>query len=148
VYQNILVPIDGSATAGLGLREAIELARALGARIRLIHVLNRAPWVAEGTSPSEIENLVTQYRSSGESLLHEATTAVRAAGVAVDQRLIEALGDRAGEVIVSEARDWPAHLIVCGTHGRRGLRRILLGSDAEYTVRSSPVPVLLIRARG
>jgi len=66
----------------------------------------------------------------------------------VDSRLIEALGDRAGEIIVSEARDWPANLIVCGTHGRRGLKRILMGSDAENVVRNSPVPVLLIRARG
>lgn len=147
MYQNILVPLDGSETAALGLHEAIELARTLDARIRLLHVVNKTPWLAAGAAPPVIEDLVAQYRSTGESILHEAKTAARAAGIEVQDRLIEALGDRAGEIIVGEAREWPAHLIVCGTHGRRGLKRILMGSDAEYVVRHSPVPVLLIRAR-
>jgi len=95
-----------------------------------------------------IDDLISQLRSNGESIVHEAATAARAAGVEVQSSIIEALGDRAGEVIVAEARDWPAHLIVCGTHGRRGLKRILMGSDAEYVVRHTSVPVLLIRARG
>lgn len=148
MYQNILVPIDGSETAGLGLHEAIQLARTLNARIRVMHVVNKTPFIAAGATPVVIEELISQLRSNGESIVHEAITAARAAGVEVDSRLIEALGDRAGEIILSEARDWPAHLIVCGTHGRRGLKRILMGSDAEYIVRHSPVPVMLIRARG
>lgn len=147
MYQSILVPIDGSETAELGLREAIQLARTLGARIRLLHVINKMPWVGAGAVPPVIEEVVAQFRSSGESILHEAKAAARAEGVEVDSRLIEALGDRAGAVIVAEARDWPAQLIVCGTHGRRGLKRILLGSDAEHVVRHAPVPVLLVRAR-
>jgi nucleotide-binding universal stress UspA family protein len=92
------------------------------------------------------EDLMAQMRSSGECILKAATTAVRAADIQVEQRLIEALGDRAGEMIVAEANSWPADLIVCGTHGRRGLKRLFMGSDAEYIVRRSPVPVLLIRA--
>jgi nucleotide-binding universal stress UspA family protein len=148
MYQNILVPIDGSETAGLGLREAIQLAQTLKARIRLLHVVNKTPFVADGATPVVIDEVMSQMRSNGESIVHEATTAARAASVEVDSRLIEALGDRAGEIILAEARDWPANLIVCGTHGRRGLKRILMGSDAEYIVRQSPVPVLLIRARG
>jgi len=79
--------------------------------------------------------------------VHEAITAVRDAGITVDSRLIEALGSEAGETIVKEAVSWPADLIVCGTHGRRGVRRILMGSDAEYILRRSPVPVLMIRDR-
>ena len=148
MYQNILVPIDGSETAGLGLHEAIQLARTLNAQIRVLHVINKTPFVAAGAGPVVIEDFLAQLRSNGESIVHEATAAARAAGVEVQHRIIEALGDRAGEVIVAEARDWPAHLIVCGTHGRRGLKRILMGSDAEYVVRHSPVPVLMIRARG
>ena len=148
MYQNILVPVDGSETSGLGLREAIQLARTLNARIRLLHVVNKMPWVAAGATPPVFEDLVNQYRSTAESILHEAKTAARAAGLEVEDRLIEGIGDRAGEVVVDQAREWPAHLIVCGTHGRRGLKRILMGSDAEYIVRHSPVPVLLIRAHG
>lgn len=148
MYQNILVPIDGSEPAGLGLHEAIQLARTLGARIRLLHVVNKTPWIAAGATPAVIDDLISQSRSAGEKIVRDAASAARAAGVEVQDRLVEALGDRAGEIIVSEARDWPAHLIVCGTHGRRGFKRILMGSDAEYIVRHSPVPVLLIRPRG
>jgi nucleotide-binding universal stress UspA family protein len=146
MYQNILVPIDGSEAAGLGLHEAIQLARTLGSRLRLLHVVDQAQWISVGAPPVTRE-LMVQLRSKGESLLHEAMTAVHAAGVTVEDRLGEALGDHAGEIIVAEAGDWPADLIVCGTHGRRGWKRILLGSDAEYIVRHTPVPVLLVRAR-
>jgi nucleotide-binding universal stress UspA family protein len=148
MYRNILVPTDGSDTATRGVQEAIQLAQALSGRIRLLHVVNTAPRIAPGPIPVVIDDLVTQWRSAGESILHEAMTAVRSAGVEVDDRLIESLGDRTGEVVLDEARDWPANLIVCGTHGRRGLKRIVMGSDAEYIVRHSIVPVLLIRAQG
>ena len=72
----------------------------------------------------------------------------REAGITVDTQLVEAFGGRAGEHILQAAQEWPADIIVCGTHGRRGLRRIVLGSDAEYLVRRSPVPILLVRAEG
>jgi len=144
MYQNIIVPVDGSDVAERALREAIALARSLSSRIRVIHVVNSVPWMAQG-APEVMEELVTQLRSTGESIVHEAKTAVRAAGLEVDHKLIEAPGERAGEFIVTEAKHWPADLIVCGTHGRRGLRRLLMGGDAEYIVRHSPAPVLLVR---
>lgn len=147
MYHNILVPVDGSATAALGLSEAIELARALHGRIRLLHVVNEMPWIGGAAALPAVDELVNQMRSSGECILHDAQTDVRAEGIEVDTRIIEALGKHAGEAVVAEAASWPAHLIVCGTHGRRGLKRLLLGSDAEYVVRHTPVPVLLIRAR-
>lgn len=144
MYQNILVPIDGSDTAERALGEAIQLARALSSRIRIVHVLNKTPWITQGV-PGAIEELIDQLRSTSESIVREAKAQVRSAGVEVDDRLVEALGERAGEVIVAEANDWPAQLIVCGTHGRRGLKRLLVGGDAEYIVHHSPVPVLLLR---
>lgn len=145
MYQRILVPIDGSEAGERGLKEAIGLARALSARVRLVHVINKTPWLYSGVPPEVIDQLLDQLRSTGETIMHEATRAVRAAGIEVDHRLIEAPGERAGEFIVTEAKDWPAELIVCGTHGLRGLRRVLMGSDAEYIVSHSPVPVLLVR---
>lgn len=144
MYQNILVPVDGSETAQRALREATQLARSLSSRIRVIHIVNSTPLIVKG-APGVIEELLTQMRSTGESIIHEAKTAVRAVGIEVDDRLIEAPGERAGEFVVSEANDWPADLIVCGTHGRRGLRRLLMGGDAEYIVHHSSVPVLLVR---
>jgi nucleotide-binding universal stress UspA family protein len=58
------------------------------------------------------------------------------------------MGRPAGELVIIAAKEWSADLIVCGTHGRRGLRRIVMGSDAEYIVRHAPVPILLIRQDG
>ncbi len=145
MYQRILVPIDGSATASRGLGEAIALAKVLKAGIRLIHVVIGVPTLSPPLSAHAVENLPDQLRSSGKSILHDAITTVRAAGVAVDSRLIEALGTEAGERIIEQASAWRADLIVCGTHGRRGVCRIIMGSDAEYILRRSPVPVLMVR---
>jgi nucleotide-binding universal stress UspA family protein len=144
MYQNILVPIDGSEAGERALGEAIQLARRLSSRIRLMHVVTGAPWIAQG-APGVIEERLSQLRGTAESLVHEAKTSVRAAAIEVDDRLIEAVGERAGKFVVAEAKDWPAGLIVCGTHGRRGLKHLLMGGDAEYIVRHSPVPVLLVR---
>jgi nucleotide-binding universal stress UspA family protein len=144
MYKNILVAVDGSDTAQRALREAIELAGALSSRIRVIHVINSIPWITQG-APDVIEERLSDLRGTGESIIHEAKTAARQADVEVDDRLIEALGQHAAQVIVAEAADWPADLIVCGAHGRRGLRRLLVGGDAEYIMRHSPVPVLLVR---
>jgi nucleotide-binding universal stress UspA family protein len=145
VYDRILVPTDGSDTAAVGLTEAIKLARSQRGRIRLIHVVNELVVVSGELSGTTFGDVVELLRSNGEALLHEAETTVRAADVEVEVRLVEVMGGQAGTSIVKEAQSWPADLIVCGTHGRRGIRRIVMGSDAEYIVRHSPVPVLLVR---
>lgn len=146
MYDRILVAIDGSAAAHAALHEATDLAQQLHGRLRLLHIVNQTPWIASQVTGEALQQIVDGLRGTGESLLHEAVTAVRATGLEVDTQLIEALGSEAGEYIIKEASGWPAQLIVCGTHGRRGLSRILMGSDAEYVVRHSPVPVLLVRA--
>jgi len=148
MYKRILVAIDGSETSQRALKEAILLAGSLGSSLRLVHVVNKTPWISPGVDQSVLQHLIDDLRGTGECILHDAESAVRAAGLEADGRLIEALGGEAGEYIVEEAISWPAELVVCGTHGRRGIRRLLLGSDAEYVVRFSPVPVLLIRTSG
>jgi nucleotide-binding universal stress UspA family protein len=145
MYRNILIPIDGSAMATQGLHEAVQLAKLLGSRIRLIHVLNETPWTAPSILPAGIGDLVAELRRAGESILERGRQEVAAAGVEVEERLVRIVGERVGELVIAEAKAWPADLIVCGTHGRRGVRRLLMGSDAEHIVRSSPVPVLLVR---
>jgi nucleotide-binding universal stress UspA family protein len=146
MYPRILVAVDGSEAAHKGLAEAIRLARPLGSRILLVHVVNKTPRISPDIDQAVLQHLIDGLRGTGESLIHDATADVRDEGIEVDSRLIEALGADAGEIVVKEALSWPASLIVCGTHGRRGLRRLLMGRDAEYIVRHSPVPVLLVRA--
>lgn len=144
MYQRILVPIDGSETATLGLHEAITLAKNQGGTIRLVHVVNEM--IVVDATAVNLGVIIDRLREGGESLLGEAASAVRSAGVEVDTRLLESKSGHAGIHIVEEAKEWPADIIVCGTHGRRGIRRIVMGSDAEYVVRHTPVPVLLVRS--
>ncbi len=144
MYHKILVPTDGSPTAVCGLEEAIKLAKDQRAQIRLIHVVDEFVMV----SPYAVlpDSVIEELRTAGKAILVDAQKKVQDAGIAVDTQLLEAFGSAAGGHIVEAAQKWPADIIVCGTHGRRGVRRILLGSDAEYLVRHSPVPVLLVRA--
>jgi len=78
-------------------------------------------------------------------VINSAAAICQAAGVSVDRRLVEAPGRRLGDVVADEANGWEADLVVIGTHGRRGLQRLLLGSGAEQVLRLAPVPVLVVR---
>src|SRR5574337_550075 len=84
---------------------------------------------------------------AGEKLLSDALAEVRAAGLDADAQLLERWSGRVSDVVVTQAQDWGAQLIVLGTHGRRSVGRMLLGSDAEQIARLAPVPVLLVRSR-
>lgn len=145
MYQKILVPIDGSPTSHYGLAEAVRLAKALRSQIRLVHIVNE--WIIASPEGAvvNIGLVLDALRASGHAALDAADRLVRDAGIDTDSVLIEEIGNQAGPAIVKLAQDWPADLIVCGTHGRRGIRRMVLGSDAEYIVRHATVPVMLTR---
>lgn len=145
MYQRILVPVDGSATANFGLDEAIRLAKLTGARLRLVHVVDGVT-LSTGLelASGDILGLLVD---AGAQILTEARARVEASGVAVDTFLPEAGGGRACDVVIAQAKLWNADLIVIGTHGRRGVGRPFIGSDAEQIVRTAPVPVLLLLVR-
>ncbi|HCI14432.1 MAG: universal stress protein [Gallionellales bacterium GWA2_60_142] len=146
MYQRILVPIDGSETAERALREAIKLADGK-AQLRLLHVVEEVyPLDAEGYAFIDYAALRDVARSSGERLLAKAGETARQAGAAVETSLLEAEGERVANVIDADARNWPADLIVIGSHGRSGFSRLLFGSVAEGVVRGASVPVLLVRS--
>ena len=149
MYQRILVPIDGSPTSKKGLSEAIALAQLTSGRIRLVHVINE-PLEAIGidgalTTAADIFKIL---RENGERVLAEAAARVEAARIQVDSSLLDSVDGRMCDLVVQAAQTWPADLIVIGTHGRRGVGRVLLGSDAEQILRIAPVPVLLVRGTG
>jgi nucleotide-binding universal stress UspA family protein len=146
MYKRILVPVDGSEASAQGLAEAIELAGQLQARIRLVHVVE--PWIMATAEVGHIHQVADRIRSAGATLLKECQKKASNAGIEVEAELIETVGGSAGEYIVQNAKEAKADLIICGTHGRRGVRRLLMGSDAEYVVRNAPVPVLLVRHQG
>jgi nucleotide-binding universal stress UspA family protein len=146
MYQRILVPVDGSPTSIRGLDEAIRLGKLTGARLLLVHGVDQLSFA----TGFEIYtgDVAGMLRESGQQVLAEARARVEAAGVPVETYLSEAFGQRVCELVLEQARAFQAELIVLGTHGRRGVGRLLLGSDAEQIVRIAPVPVLLVRGIG
>ena len=148
MYPNILVPIDGSETSMHGLNEAVKIAKSQGSQLRLFHVVNE--FVLDYSYGAGLygTNVIDSLREAGKNILQQAEALVRQQGVPVDGVLLESIGGPAADLIVVQAREWPADLIVMGTHGRRGLRRFAMGSDAEGVVRGAPVPVLLVHDVG
>lgn len=147
MYQRILVPVDGSETSKAGLAEAVKLARLTGAQLRLVHVVDESPFLlsAEGMAAVSTDVLAL-LREGGQRILDEARTYVVGQGVAVDTALYDGLASRLADCVGEEVQGWHADLVVLGTHGRRGVGRVLLGSGAEQVARNSRVPVLLVRA--
>ena len=155
MYQKILVPIDGSDLSLQGLDEAIMLGKLTQAKLRLFHVVDEtsfgmASGYGFGGSILNMEytgNLANQLTENGKEVLRSAEERVRAAGLEVDSVLRDSFQGRLCDQVVAQAGAWPADLIVLGSHGRRGVDRLFMGSDAEAILRIAPVPVLLVRAR-
>ncbi len=140
MYRNILCPIDGSTTSLAGMKEAICLAKALKSRIRFIYVLDTFIYAtASGLDVTE------QVRAIGQNILDKAVAEAAQTGVEASSEILETSGIAVAQTILDDAENWKAHAIVLGTHGRKGLTHLVLGSDAEKVVISSKVPVLLVR---
>ena len=148
MYKRILVPVDGSETSNRGLSEALKLAKSIGATLRLVHVVDNSALALNPEAGIAAAPLAEDFAEDGKALLEEARAAAAAEGATVDTVLHDNFTGRVAGVIVQEAKTWGADLIVMGTHGRRGLRHVVLGSDAEAVVHATPVPVLLVRAPG
>ena len=147
MYKHILVAVDGSETSNLALKEAIKLAKEQQATLRLIHVVDEmsAYMMMEGSYP--IPEYQATLRKAGERVLADCAATVRDTGVVFDTKLaiVETMTQRICDLINEEAKQWPADLIVIGTHGRRGFNHLLLGSVAEGVIRLATEPVLIIR---
>jgi nucleotide-binding universal stress UspA family protein len=145
MYKKILIAVDGSTASQRGLKEGVRLAKALGARVMLLHIVNALILDSEIASTAYYQALAEAFRRDGSEILEHAVSLAREEGIAFEPKMIEKIGARASDEIVAAAKRWPADLIVLGTHGRRGLKRLVMGSDAEMVLRSSPVPVLMVR---
>lgn len=149
MYKRIMVSVDGSATSNNALVAATTMARESGGRavVRLVHVLDEMAYFS-GYDPygGQSGELIKVMRESGQKILANALVIAKAAGIGADTRLIDSFGERLGETIAEEATTWKADLIVVGTHGRRRLGRLFLGSGAEQIIRLAPVPVLVVRS--
>ena len=147
LYKRILVAIDGSPTSDKALDEGIRLARSDGASLLLLHVVDELGYVKGFESAMNYVNeIVPLMREAGEKLLARARQKALDQGVTADGMLLVAGAGRVSEHVNEQARLAGAELIVVGSHGRRGVGRVLLGSDAEQIVRHATLPVLIVRA--
>lgn len=146
MYSRILVPLDGSATADLALDHATALARPDGATVVLLHVIEQFKHITGFEPPLVyIRDVRPRFLAAGQALLDEAAGRLRQAGIDAETVLLEGRTERASELIARQAEDSRCDLVVLGTHGRRGVDRLLMGSDAEQVARIAPVPVMLVR---
>ena len=143
MYRKILIPTDGSGPSRVALEEALLLAAEQKAEVHVIHVFEplRDMLYQGMAKPPRF------LREEEEHALEHAQERARAYGVSITTAAVDAAGRRPEEVIVSEAIAAGCDLIAIGTHGRRGMERMFLGSVAEGVARSASVPVLLIRER-
>jgi len=147
MYKRILVPIDGSPTSELGLAEAMKLAKNPRTYLCLLHVVDERILAQNiDVGASAVDSLLESLRTGGQQILDKAQARLHKQRLKAKAVLVENIARSVADLIVEQARKWRADLIVIGTHGRRGISRLVMGSDAEVVVRTSPVPVLLVRA--
>jgi len=145
MYKQILCPVDGSQTSNCGMHEAIQLAKETNAKIRFLHVIDMYFPVVDVTGDLDVVYIDEILRKNGKKVLKKALEAAHKAEVDADTKMVEAIGARISKFVVNEIKEWPADLVVMGTHGLRGVERLVMGSDAETILRTSPVPVLVVR---
>jgi nucleotide-binding universal stress UspA family protein len=147
MYSNILVALDGSDTSMRALGAALRLARESRALLHPVYVID-IPLIAfdaPGFDPSIVRDAC---QKEGDRVIDEARNRMAKLAVNGKPRIVEAAapGEDIAHRIRLAAIECGADLIVMGTHGRRGFRRLVLGSVAERLLRSAPCPVLLIPA--
>jgi len=148
-YSNVLVPTDGSELAGRALEEALTVAGE-DATIHVVYVVDDAAVaeLAAGTGPEDVSieanvgELFERFEAVGESAVEELRAAAAEQGVDVTTDMRQGVPE---DEIIGYAEEAGVDAIVMGTHGRRGLRRYVLGSTTERVLRRAPVPVLAVR---
>lgn len=148
MYQHIFVAIDDSPTSRKALGEAISLARIHGATLEIAHAIDENlvhVFHSGGMTTTTRNELTHVLRSNAEACLERAVENARKAGVQAEARLLRGHGEHSSDLIADAIRQSGADLLVVGSHGRRGVRRLLLGSVAENLVRKVNISILIVR---
>ncbi|WP_407305294.1 universal stress protein [Acinetobacter sp.] len=143
-YHNILVPIDGSETANAAVAKAVEFAKAFGSKVTVVQVLALDPYIAaEYISANQTNDLIERARTAIIESLEAAKVKFHEQGIEVETKLLE--GQVIHSEIVQAAEESNADLIIIGSHGRTGLKKLFLGSVAQSVLGESRIPVLIVR---
>ena len=145
MYKQILCPVDGSDTSNCGMAEAVNLAKAIQAKVRFLYIVDTFHPMLDGMEVGNMTEVIDGLREHGKAMLEQTKVSALAQGVEADTVILENDLNRVSTIIVTHAKECHADLILMGTHGRRGLSHLLMGSDTEAVIRTSPVPVLTVR---
>ncbi|SEK36644.1 Nucleotide-binding universal stress protein, UspA family [Roseateles sp. YR242] len=148
MYRKVLLAYDGSPPANAALAAAAVLLHGQPAELELVYVMYDLPLNVEFSDGAMLEASRSSQRSAAEAILSQATRHLAEDALPAQRTILDAGGRRTAEAIVEHAVREHAGLIVIGSHGRRGVSRALLGSDAELVARLSPVPVMIVKESG
>ena len=147
MYKRILVATDGSALSKKAVASAIALAATCGAELVALKVVPRYPQAYfEGSIPlsaDEISRVETQWTESARVQLAAVEKAAKAKGV--ETKVVTVKSDVVSDAIIAAAKKQNADLIVMASHGRKGIKRLLLGSETQQVLTHSHIPVLVLR---
>lgn len=147
MYKRILVPTDGSALSKKAVKSAVELASTLGAEVVALNVVPRYPMsYFEGgisVSPSEVARVEKQWAEHGQALAREVEKFAEKAGV--HATAVTVRSDLVAEAIIAAAKKHKCDVVVMASHGRRGIKRLLLGSETQHVLTHGNIPVLVLR---
>jgi nucleotide-binding universal stress UspA family protein len=147
MYEKILVATDGSTLSKKAVASALSLAQLTGAELVALKVIPRYPQsYFEGgvaLAASEIGRIEKQWAEHGQAIVDAVAKSAMAKGVKV--KAITVKSDLISEAIIAAAKKNKCDLIVMSSHGRRGIKRLLLGSETQQVLTHSHIPVLVLR---
>jgi nucleotide-binding universal stress UspA family protein len=147
MYNHILIPTDGSEVAQRGVDHGLTLAKALGAKVTILTASERFPDYVATTgwalAPNEMETYAEGQARLADQTLAAAKAAADKMGVAAE--VVHVPNAFPADAILDTAHARHCSLIVMASHGRRGLQRVILGSQTTDVLARSPVPVLVVR---
>jgi nucleotide-binding universal stress UspA family protein len=141
--MNILVGVDGSECSEVAIQEIVRT-QAKGTNVKILHVIEPLPAIESWAYAADYRSTLGAQRKEAEAFVAQAAEILRNAGFVVTTAIEEGV---AKSILVDTAFQWPADLVVLGSHGRKGLARFLLGSVSEGVVRHAPCSVLIVRSR-
>ena len=147
-FKRIIVAVDGSKTSDTAFLEALNLTSSLNAKLCIVHMVDIFP-IASLSMGADFDRCREIVKDDGQAVLDRMKLLAQINNITAETRLIELLdaskkiSEKLSEIVLA----WNADLVIMGTHGRRGVRRLILGSVAEEAIRTAPVPILLVRAQ-
>ncbi|WP_126284932.1 universal stress protein [Burkholderia stagnalis] len=146
MYRKIMVAMDGSPSSKQALKEGLKLAKLCGGHLYVVYVIDKSVLITLAGG-YDLDALVAAMRRDGVAVLRSAEQAIAHASAASNTELIETkrIGEDIAERLQRYVLENAIDLAVLGTHGRRGIERMLIGSVAEHFLRAATCPVLFTR---